>query len=79
MEGVNWMGKHKLIQPEIRLLSIPQAARYLGLTPRTLYNMVAPGSKCKFPIQAIRLGRKVLFDRYDLDDLILKLKSGEKI
>jgi excisionase family DNA binding protein len=73
------MGKHKLIEQGIRLLSVPQAARYLGVATHTLYNLVAPGSKRQLPIKPIRLGRKVLFDLYDLDDLILKLKSDEKI
>jgi len=50
-----------------RLYSVQESAVYLGLSPRTLYNGVAPGSKNPFPVKAKRLGKKVLFDIRDLD------------
>ena len=53
-------------QPK-RLLSIEEAATYLGLSPRTLYNSVAPKSKNPFPVKPKRYGKRVLFDVRDLD------------
>lgn len=53
-----------------RLLSVPEAARYLGLSPRTLYNGVAPKSKVPFPVKAKRIGKLVRFDVRDLDEYI---------
>jgi hypothetical protein len=49
------------------MLSVQDAAIYLGLSPRTLYNGVAPGSKNPFPVRPKRYGKKVLFDIQDLD------------
>jgi len=50
-----------------RLLSVEDAAVYLGLSPRTIYNGVAPKSKNPFPVKPKRYGKKVLFDIRDLD------------
>ncbi len=54
-----------------RLLTISEAASYLGLSPRTLYNAVAPKSKC--PILGLRfkhIGKLVRFDIKDLDTYV---------
>jgi predicted DNA-binding transcriptional regulator AlpA len=59
-----------------RLLNIPDAARYLGISPRTLYNRCAARSKQPFPVAPIRIGRSVLFDIKDLDAFIESLKKG---
>ena len=50
-----------------RLLSVTEAARYLGLSPATIRIGVAPKSKRPFPVKCKRIGRKVLFDIRDLD------------
>ena len=50
-----------------RLLSVEETATYLGLSPRTIYNGVAPGSKNPFPVKAKRIGKLVRFDIRDLD------------
>lgn len=50
-----------------RLLSVQEAARYLSLSPRTLYNAVAPKSKLPFPVKPKRIGKLVRFDIRDLD------------
>lgn len=52
---------------EKRLYTVGEAASYLGLSPRTIYNGVAPGSKNPFPVKPKRYGKKVLFDVADLD------------
>lgn len=50
-----------------RLLSVTEAAEYIGLSPRTLYNLIAPGSDRERPVKPKVHGRKVLFDIKDLD------------
>jgi excisionase family DNA binding protein len=50
---------------EIRLMTIKQAAEYLGTTPATLYTKV-----WRREIPFIKLGRSVRFDVKDLEDLI---------
>ncbi len=57
-----------------RLLSVEEAARYLGLKPRTLYNQTARRAQKRFPIRPVRFGSRVLFDRKDLDQYIDSLK-----
>jgi len=54
-------------KPFKRLLSVEAAASYLSISPRTIYNGIAPNSKKPFPIRAKRMGKRVLFDIRDLD------------
>ncbi|MBW1675786.1 MAG: helix-turn-helix domain-containing protein [Deltaproteobacteria bacterium] len=44
-----------------RLMSVEQAAEYLGLSPRTLYNRIAPKAKNPFPVRPKRIGKLVKF------------------
>ena len=53
-----------------RLLPLPEAAAYLGLSPWTVRELQWKG---KLP--RVDLGRKLLFDRVDLDDLIERQKE----
>lgn len=57
----------------VRLLSIPQTARYLGIGVQTLYNRIAPGAKDPFPVKPKTIGRLKRFDRHDLDRFIESL------
>jgi excisionase family DNA binding protein len=59
-----------------RLLSVEEAATYLGLAPRTLYNGIAPKSRNPFPIKAVRIGKLRKFDIRDLDRFIEESKNG---
>lgn len=54
----------------VRLLNVPQTARYLGIGVQTLYNRIAPGAKDPFPIKAKTIGRLKRFDRRELDKFI---------
>lgn len=47
---------------ESRYLSVRAAATYLGRTPRAIYHLVERGQ-----IPCIRRGRRVFFDRVELD------------
>ena len=59
--------REKSVAPkkEIRLMTIKQAAEYLGTTPATLYTKI-----WRREISFIKLGRSVRFDVKDLDELI---------
>ena len=53
---------------EKRLLSVEETAEYLGIAPQTLYNHISWKSKNPFPIKPKRVGRRVKFDREELDE-----------
>jgi len=57
-----------------RLLSVRDAARYLGTTAKTLYSMV-----WKRDIVFVKIGRSLRFDVKDLDQMIeqSKVRSSE--
>lgn len=56
-----------------RLLSVEEAAKYLGLSPRTIYNAVAPKAKRPFPVKPKRVGKLVKFDIRDLERYVESL------
>lgn len=53
-----------------RLMSVEEAAEYLNVSPRTLYNRIAPKAKNPFPVRPKRIGKLVRFDRGQLDQWI---------
>ena len=53
-----------------RLMSVEEAAEYLNVSPRTLYNRIAPKAKNPFPVRPKRIGKLVKFDRIQLDEWI---------
>lgn len=57
-----------------RLLPIPEAAEYLGLSPRTVRNEL---SRKTFPVKPVKHGGKVLFRREDLDAYVDSLGVAE--
>lgn len=62
------MDKQPIKQPIIkRLFRVQEAAAYLGLSARTLYNGIAPRSKTPFPVKHKKYGKVVLFEKKDLD------------
>jgi len=52
-------------RPAKRLLTVKEAACYLAMAPKTLYNLAYARR-----IPTVRLGRSLRFDSKDLDDLI---------
>jgi predicted DNA-binding transcriptional regulator AlpA len=58
-----------------RLFNVRETADYLGLSTRTIYNGIAPKAEKPFPVKPKRWGRKVLFDRIDLDAYVDRLSS----
>ena len=53
-----------------RLLSVEETAEYLGISPRTIYNQVAPKAKKRFPVTPKRIGKLVKFEISDLDQYV---------
>lgn len=56
-----------------RLLSVEEAAKYLGISPRTIYNGIHRRAKKKFPVKPKRVGKLVKFDINDLNAYIESL------
>lgn len=61
------------LQQTKRLLSVEETAKYLGLSPRTIYNGVCRRAKKRFPVKPKRVGKLVKFDIRDLDIYIESL------
>ena len=57
---------------ERRLLTVEETALYLKISPRTIYNSIAPGSKRPFPVKAKRIGRAVRFDLRELETFLAR-------
>ena len=53
-----------------RLLSVEEAANFLGLSPRSIYNRIGPKSHNPFPIRQKRIGKLVRFDLRDLQEFV---------
>jgi excisionase family DNA binding protein len=62
-----WLDEWMLRQQSKRLYTVEESADYLGLSPRTIYNGIAPKSKKPFPIRPRRYGSKPLFEKSELD------------
>lgn len=55
------------------MLSVPEAARELGVSPRTVYDLAAPGG----PIPCHRVGRRILFSPEDLSEYLQSCRYTE--
>ena len=58
---------------EKRLISVEDAARYLGVQKSTIYSWA-----WRRKIPSVKMGRRLLFDREDLDQLIESGKREER-
>jgi predicted DNA-binding transcriptional regulator AlpA len=60
-----------------RLLSVPETARLLGISQKTLYNLISETNKTKKSKRRIppfkKFGRRVLFDVRDVERFIDQL------
>ncbi len=61
------------VEPRKRLLTVEEAAAYLGTTRWAIRTLVWDGE-----LPSIRLGRRLLFDIDDLDGLVDRLKRRER-
>lgn len=53
-----------------RMLSVDDAARYIGIAAKTIRNRIGPKAKIVFPVKPKRIGGRVLFDVKELDAYI---------
>lgn len=57
---------------ERRMFGINELADYIGLSPQTIYNRLSAGT---FPIKTKRIGRRLKWDRKDIDHYLDKLPT----
>jgi predicted DNA-binding transcriptional regulator AlpA len=50
-----------------RYMSLTEAALYIGIAPKTLYNRLAGYTTKPFPVKPKRVGGRIIFDREKLD------------
>lgn len=50
-----------------RLMSVKIAAEYISLSPRTIYNGLSKSAETPFPVPHKHYGKRVLFEKKDLD------------
>jgi predicted DNA-binding transcriptional regulator AlpA len=50
-----------------RMLSVDEAAKYIGLAAKTIRNQTGPRAEKPFPVKPKRIGGRVLFDIKDID------------
>lgn len=67
MSGRKTSNKAVIIARWPRLLGIDEAAEYLSIAPKTIRNGIGPKAPCPFPVRHKKYGRRILFDRNDLD------------
>lgn len=51
-----------------QFLKVKEAAEYLNIPVKSLYNAIAPGAKHPFPVKPKRIGGRVRFDIRDLEE-----------
>jgi excisionase family DNA binding protein len=57
---------------ERRMFGIKELADYLGLSAQTIYNRLSAGT---FPIKTKRIGRRLKWDRRDVDRYLEQLPA----
>jgi predicted DNA-binding transcriptional regulator AlpA len=57
---------------EKRMLSIKELSDYLGVSPQSIYNRLSAGT---FPIKTKRIGRRLKWDRRDVDHYLDRLPT----
>ena len=72
-----WLNNRVRVMPiplgEKRLISVEEAARYLGVQKSTIYSWA-----WRRKIPSVKMGRRLLFDREDLDRMIEAGKREER-
>ena len=59
-----------------RALSVEDAAAYMGLARKTVYNRIGPRAKDPLPIRIYRFGGKPLLDLADIDRFLDSLQES---
>lgn len=61
-----------------RLLTVEEAAEFLSISPRTIYNKIGRKAQNRFPVKPLRVGKCIRFDIEDLVEYVKILKSRSK-
>ena len=69
--------KMRYLRMERLLLTIKLAAKYLGISPKTIRKRLGKKAPNLFPVKPKRIGKRVLFDIKDLDIFIDSLHREE--
>lgn len=56
-----------MAKTENRYMSLTEAAEYIGIAGKTLYNRLAGYTNKPFPVKPKRVGGRIIFDRKKLD------------
>jgi predicted DNA-binding transcriptional regulator AlpA len=56
-----------------RLLTVPEAANFLSISPQHIYNGISRNAKKPFPVKPKRIGGAVRFDIKDLEAFVESL------
>ena len=69
--------KQEKVKKEItpRMLSVDDAARYIGIAAKTIRNRIGPKATIPFPVKPKRIGGRVLFDVKELDGYLDSLPT----
>ncbi len=59
---------------QVRLLTVAQTAKVLGISPITIYAGICRRAHKRFPIRPIKVGGAIRFDMQDIDAYIAKQK-----
>ena len=65
--SVEGSGGADLMELQPRLLSLQEAARYLGHSPKWLYSRTGARGKERLPFRVLKVGKRCFFDRVALD------------
>jgi excisionase family DNA binding protein len=57
------------------MLTVDDAAAYLGISPKTIRNGLSRKAAKPFPVRPVRVAGRVLFRRADLDTYITSLRN----
>jgi predicted DNA-binding transcriptional regulator AlpA len=57
------------------LLTVPEAAAFLGIPEKSVRNRLGQKATDPFPVTPVRLGGRVLFCRYDLEQFVETLSQ----
>ncbi|MFA4901308.1 MAG: helix-turn-helix domain-containing protein [Desulfobaccales bacterium] len=63
---------NRTVAVERRMLDIQDLSDYVGLSRQTIYNKLAAGT---FPIKTKRIGRRLKWDRKDVDRFLDQLPT----
>ena len=64
--------------PPKRLLTIPEAASYLGISPKSIRNGLGPRAAKPFPVKPVKVGGRVLFKKESLDSYVDGLGAADE-